>query len=144
MVKPFVIKESDIEGYSPANHTGTLNKRLISQETVGAKSVEMLLGTIEPGQGAQKHSHPGIEQICYLLEGKAIASVGNKEQEMEAGDCCFFHLIYPIPLPSLAISQHAYSLFTPHLTGKILKRLFASEQIQNHKSPQKSYIFCGL
>lgn len=90
MVKPFVIKESDIEGYSPANHTGTLNKRLISQETVGAKSVEMLLGTIEPGQGAQKHSHPGIEQICYLLEGKAIASVGNKEQEMEAGDCCFF------------------------------------------------------
>lgn len=90
MKKPFVIREEDITAYQPANHTGTFNRRLISPETVGSKSVEVLLGTIEPGQGAQRHAHPGIEQVCYLLEGEAIAELDGVEQHMKPGDCCFF------------------------------------------------------
>ena len=34
-----------------------------SRETVGAESVEMLVGTIEKGNGALPHAHPGIDQI---------------------------------------------------------------------------------
>lgn len=45
--------------------------RLIGRETVGAKQVEMLIGEVERGQGALPHAHPGIEQVCYLLEGAA-------------------------------------------------------------------------
>lgn len=90
MKKPFVVKESDITGYQPANHTGTLNKRLIGPDTVGSKSVEVLLGAIQPGKGALPHAHPGIEQVCYLLEGQAIAELEGEKQHMNAGDCCFF------------------------------------------------------
>lgn len=90
MEKPFVVREAEIVGYHPANHTGTLNKRLIGRDTVGAKSVEILLGQIQPGKGALPHAHPGIEQVCYLLQGRAIATLGDRQQEMEPGDCCYF------------------------------------------------------
>lgn len=89
------VKEAEIPGYSPANHTGTLNRRLISRETVGAQHLEVLLGTIEMGQGALPHAHPGIEQVCYLLSGTARAEMNGESVEMEAGDCCFF----PADLP---------------------------------------------
>ena len=85
----WLIKEANVTCYHPANHTGTLNKRLISQDTVGAKHVEVLLGIIEKNQGALPHAHPGIEQVCYLLSGTARASVSGESVDMVAGDCCF-------------------------------------------------------
>lgn len=84
------VKEAEIPGYSPANHTGTVNRRLISHESVGAEHVEVLLGTIEKGQGALPHAHPGIEQVCYLLSGSARAEMNGEAVDMVAGDCCFF------------------------------------------------------
>lgn len=86
----WIIREKEIIGYSPANHTGTINKRLISPDTVGAVGIEVLLGNIKKGQGALPHAHPGIEQICYLLSGTAEVSVENEKGFMEAGDCCYF------------------------------------------------------
>jgi uncharacterized RmlC-like cupin family protein len=84
------VKEAEIPGYSPANHTGTVNRRLISRESVGAEHVEVLLGTIDKGQGALPHAHPGIEQVCYLLSGSARAEMNGQAVDMVAGDCCFF------------------------------------------------------
>ncbi|CAM4390511.1 cupin domain-containing protein [Bordetella tumbae] len=86
----WLVRESQVPGYHPANHTGTLNRRLIGPETVGSKHVEVLLGVIEKGQGALPHAHPGIEQVCYLLEGTARAQVGDESADMVAGDCCYF------------------------------------------------------
>ncbi|OZI43523.1 cupin [Bordetella genomosp. 5] len=86
----WLVRPSEVAGYHPANHTGTLNRRLISPETVGSRHVEVLLGEIERGQGALPHAHPGIEQVCYLLEGTARAQVGDESADMVAGDCCYF------------------------------------------------------
>ncbi|OZI35157.1 cupin [Bordetella genomosp. 1] len=86
----WLVRPAEVEGYHPANHTGTLNRRLISPETVGSRHVEVLLGEIERGQGALPHAHPGIEQVCYLLEGTARAQVGDEVADMQAGDCCYF------------------------------------------------------
>ena len=86
----YFIREAEIAGYHPANHTGTLNKRLIGPETVGARQLEVLVGHIQKGKGALPHAHPGIEQVCYLLEGRAVAEVGGQRQELHPGDCCFF------------------------------------------------------
>ena len=86
----WIVRESEVAGYHPANHVGTLNRRLIGPENVGAKGVEVLLGTIDKGKGALPHSHPGIEQVCYLLSGTAIAEVNGEVGEMQAGDCCYF------------------------------------------------------
>jgi quercetin dioxygenase-like cupin family protein len=86
----YFVRAADVAGYSPANHTGTLNRRLVGGENVGARNLEVVHGTIEPGQGALPHAHPGIEQVCYMLEGRAAAEVGGERQEMGPGDCCFF------------------------------------------------------
>ena len=84
------VRESDVKPYSPANHTGTRNFRLIGPETVGARRLEVLVGEVERGKGAAPHSHPGIEQVCYLLEGTAHVEVGGEQFEMKPGEACFF------------------------------------------------------
>ena len=86
----YFVREAEVAGYHPANHTGTLNKRLIGPDTVNARHVEVLVGQIEPGKGALPHAHPGIEQVCYMLQGRAIAEVEGQRQELQPGDCCFF------------------------------------------------------
>ncbi len=90
MAKRFLVRAADVPPYHPANHTGTTNRRLISAETVGAKNVEVLLGVIEKGEGAAPHAHPGMEQVCYLLEGSAMVELDGERCEMKPGDACYF------------------------------------------------------
>lgn len=90
MKSKYLVRQADVTPYSPANHTGTRNFRLIGPETVGAKQVEVLIGEIERGKGALPHAHPGIEQVCYLLEGEAHVEVGGERFEMKPGEACFF------------------------------------------------------
>ena len=86
----YFVRAGDVPVYHPANHTGTVNRRLIGPQNVGARHIEVVLGVIEKGKGALPHAHPGIEQVCYLLEGRARAEVGGEACELEPGDCCFF------------------------------------------------------
>ena len=86
----FRVRQSEVRPYSPANHTGTRNFRLIGPETVGARNLEVLIGEIERGKGALPHAHPGIEQVCYLLEGNAHVEVAREKFELAAGEACFF------------------------------------------------------
>ena len=87
----YLVRQENVKSYFPANHTGTRNFRLIGPETVGAKQVEVLIGEIRAkGEGALPHAHPGIEQVCYLLEGTAHVEVGGEKFDMAPGDACFF------------------------------------------------------
>ncbi|MBF5002839.1 cupin domain-containing protein [Diaphorobacter caeni] len=86
----YLIREQDVEGYSPANHHGTVNRRLVSAANVGAKHMEVVLGTLEKGGGALPHAHPGMEQACYLLEGTAEVEIEGERFQMQPGDTCFF------------------------------------------------------
>ncbi len=90
----YLVRQADVTPYSPANHTGTKNFRLIGPETVGAKQVEVLIGELERGKGALPHAHPGIEQVCYLLEGEAhVEVIDGKSSEkftLKPGEACFF------------------------------------------------------
>jgi quercetin dioxygenase-like cupin family protein len=86
----YFVRTDEVPAYHPAGHTGTVNRRLIGPENVGARNVEVVLGVIARGQGALPHSHPGIEQVCYVLEGRARAEVGGEVCELAPGDSCFF------------------------------------------------------
>lgn len=85
----FFMTEEKAEPYCPSGHTGTVNRRLVSPET-GATQMEVLIGRIEPGQGATSHFHPGIDQFCWMLEGRARVTIGDYEQEIGPGESCFF------------------------------------------------------
>src|SRR5450830_2179038 len=86
----YLIRTADVPAYQPANHHHTSNQRLIGPETVGARQMEVLLGTLHKGGGALPHAHPGIEQAYYLLEGTAHVEVAGQSFELGPGDACFF------------------------------------------------------
>lgn len=116
MPSRYHVRPSDVTPYQPANHTHTQNRRLISRDNVGAKHVEVLLGTLGESGAALPHAHPGIEQVCYLLEGTAHVEVNGESFEMVPGDTCFFpadamHLFKvtsPTPVKLLVIYSPPY------------------------------------
>jgi quercetin dioxygenase-like cupin family protein len=90
MSSRYHVRQSAVPAYSPANHEGTRNQRLIGRDNVGARNLEIVLGTILRGRGAMPHAHPGVEQACFLLEGTAHVEVGDDTFEIAAGEACFF------------------------------------------------------
>lgn len=86
---PYIIRAGEAEGYSPANHTGTRNYRLVGPHN-GAKYLEIALGDIERHEGAAAHAHPDLEQAVYILEGEAIAGINGVNHHVKAGDMMFF------------------------------------------------------
>ncbi|HWA23121.1 MAG TPA: cupin domain-containing protein [Caulobacterales bacterium] len=86
---PYIIRAGEAEGYSPANHTGTRNYRLVGPHN-GAKYLEIALGDIERHEGSAAHAHPDLEQAVYILEGEAIAGINGVNHHVKAGDMMFF------------------------------------------------------
>ena len=86
----YFVRAAEVTGYHPANHVGTVNRRIIGRETVGAQKLEVVLGEIQKGKGALPHAHPGIEQVCYMIQGRARAEVGGQSCVLGPGDACFF------------------------------------------------------
>lgn len=95
---PFVIRPEDVVPYSPANHTGTRNYRLVGPSVNGAKSMEIVLGDIERNEGAAAHAHEGMEQAAYILEGEALTEIDGVQYHVRPGDLCFFpaHVFHSI------------------------------------------------
>ncbi len=87
---PYIIRASEQEPYSPANHTGTKNYRLVGPQVNGAKYMEIVLGDIERNEGSPAHAHPDLEQAVYILEGEAIAGIDGVDHHVGAGDLMFF------------------------------------------------------
>jgi mannose-6-phosphate isomerase-like protein (cupin superfamily) len=86
----YFVRHEDVPAYYPANHIGTVNKHLIDLKLTGAKNIEVVCGTLKPGYGALPHAHPGIEQVCYVREGAAIAGIDGQRRQLGPGDCCYF------------------------------------------------------
>ena len=84
-----VLREEDVAPYSPANHQGTANRRVIGRETVGARLMEVVTGTIAPGSTATAHAHPGIEQAVHVLAGTADVEIDGTLHHVRAGDWVF-------------------------------------------------------
>ncbi|SPC16614.1 cupin domain-containing protein [Cupriavidus taiwanensis] len=117
MTSQFVRRAADVPVYSPANHTGTANQRVIGKETVGARRVEVLLGTISRGHGALPHAHPNLEQASYLLSGEGIGEVAGRSRILRAGDWSFnpmgvfhrFEVVSAAPVQVMVVYAPPYS-----------------------------------
>lgn len=87
----YLIDPEKLPTYSPPKHQGTVNRRLIGRENVGAQNVEVVLGFTQPGGMAEMHSHKDLEQVVYILEGQGEVRVGDEFRgEFKAGQVLFF------------------------------------------------------
>lgn len=110
----YFISPGEVVPYSPANHVGTVNHRLIGPDTVGSQSLEVLHGTVEPGHGALPHAHPGIDQAVYVLAGRAVAEVEGEVRELGPGDAAYFPADVPHVLTAIGEEQlRVLVIYTP-------------------------------
>jgi quercetin dioxygenase-like cupin family protein len=87
---PYIIRPMEQDSYSPANHTGTKNYRLVGPKVNGAKYMEIALGDIERHEGSPAHAHPDLEQAVYIIEGEAIAGIDGVDHHVRAGEMMYF------------------------------------------------------
>ncbi len=66
---------SDMPTYVPPGHGGTHNVRLVDGGFAG--DYELVLGTVEPGGVAERHSHDKETQAMYVIEGRAKVALGD-------------------------------------------------------------------
>jgi quercetin dioxygenase-like cupin family protein len=87
--QPTLVRAADLAAettaYSPANHTGTSNVRVIGPETVGAAALEVLIGTIVKSQGAKPHAHPHLEQCAYMMQGTGESQAQGRTDVLATG-----------------------------------------------------------
>jgi len=84
--QPQVLKPGSSTSYAPANHTGTANQRIVGADTVGAKHIEVLIGTITKGSGSLRHAHPNLEQATFIMQGGGDSEVSGEVSQLGAGD----------------------------------------------------------
>ncbi len=87
---PYVIRPYDQPFYSPANHTGTRNYRLVGPKTNGSQYLEIALGDIERHEGSPAHAHPDLEQAVYIIEGEATVEIDGIVEQVKTGDLMYF------------------------------------------------------
>jgi quercetin dioxygenase-like cupin family protein len=90
MDRKYVVRPEDVSPYSPSNHQGTRNYRLVAPGVNGAQFMEIIYGDIERHAGAVAHAHPGMEQAAYVIEGEATAEIDGVRHHISAGDLLFF------------------------------------------------------
>ena len=80
-----IIKPEDVETYQPDLHANTVNRRLLRTD-----HLEIILGKISKGGGAQEHVHEKNEQFMYMLEGKGKVQIDGKNIIVEPGNLIYF------------------------------------------------------
>jgi len=78
---------SNMPTYAPPGHSGTSNVRLVDRAFAG--DYEMVLGTIEPGGTAARHSHGGETQAMYVIAGRARVALGVAPAEIHGAGTIF-------------------------------------------------------
>jgi quercetin dioxygenase-like cupin family protein len=120
---PYVIKPYEQPFYSPANHTGTRNYRLVGPKVNGSQYLEIALGDIERHEGSPAHAHPDLEQAVYIIEGEATVEIDGIVSEVKTGDLLYYppYVFHDIKVKSERIKMLViYS--PPFLEAPVLHR----------------------
>lgn len=84
-MKPRIEAMEEIDTYSPPNHSGTTNRKLVERND--CELFEMVHGTIEPGGVAERHSHEFEYQAMYILGGTASIAFDDGPGEIAKKGC---------------------------------------------------------
>jgi uncharacterized cupin superfamily protein len=90
--QPHLLKASDIESMEETVKVHPLNSQAVRHtkslsDAVGMSRVGVHLVRVEPGNKTTEfHFHHQEEEFIYILSGKGIAEIGDKQVEVQAGD----------------------------------------------------------
>ena len=86
-----LIKIKELPKVTPANHYNMTSRWLVD-ESIGAKSMRISQGHLEPGGMVKAHSHENMEQLFIVLKGALLMKGEQEVVRIEEGDAV---LIYP-------------------------------------------------
>jgi mannose-6-phosphate isomerase-like protein (cupin superfamily) len=104
----YVIHSYELSAYTPPAHSQTANRRLLGPGTLGSKRVEVILGEIGYGGQADLHSHRGVEQAFFVIQGKAVVQIEGESEVVGPDDFIYLppgtaHRVTPLQGPPLKI-----------------------------------------
>ncbi len=73
----YIKHQDDLRRYGPPGHAGTTNIRLFDRNF--CENFELVLGEIEPGGIAERHSHDIEHQALYVLQGIARVTLDDDD-----------------------------------------------------------------
>ena len=83
-----VNKLDEMPTFSPPDHTKTIDKKLVCEET-GARNLAIWHGEIGPDGMAEMHVHKRMEQAFYILDGEARFEIDGEEHRVRKGNLVF-------------------------------------------------------
>ena len=78
----------EIPTFSPPDHTKTIDKKLVYEET-GARNLAIWHGEVGLGGVGEMHVHEEMEQAFYILDGEARFEIDGEEDEVGKGNLVF-------------------------------------------------------
>jgi len=117
-MKRYIVHSYELPVYSPPAHSHTKNRRLLGPGPFGSGRVEVVLGEIEYGGQADPHSHSGVEQAFFVIQGKAVVEIEGKSAIVGPDDFVYLpagatHRVIPQEGPTLKL----LILYTPPLSS---------------------------
>lgn len=76
---------ADLEPYTPARHTGTVNRHLMPGDAT-SQNFSVVHGAIEFGGEAEAHHHARSSQFFHVLSGTCRLTLGEHVENMGPGD----------------------------------------------------------
>ena len=86
-----LIRIKDLPQATPPNHYNMVS-RWVVDESIGAKSMRISLGHMEPNGRADPHTHENMEQLFIVLKGALIVKTGQEEVRIGEGEAV---LVFP-------------------------------------------------
>lgn len=115
MKRVHVIMPNDVQPYSPPNHTGTVNRRLIGKGSVASQNAEIVLGCISRGGEALPHTHEIQEQFIYILSGEGVISSGGEDQSLAPGSLAYIPAGVAHGIAALSEKLEMFIIYSPPL-----------------------------
>ena len=129
-MRRYIIHSYELPTYAPPAHSHTRNRRLLGPGPLGSDRMEVVLGEIEYGGQVDPHSHSGVEQAFFVIQGKAVLEIEGQSEIVGPEDFIYLpagasHRVTPLEGPPLKL----LILYAPPLSSSPKSR-------QQKKSPK--------
>ncbi|MGH9357983.1 MAG: cupin domain-containing protein [Terriglobia bacterium] len=78
-----VVRLEELPWIEPPGHHGALSKLLVNPDNTQTSSFDFRISIYEPRGHVEPHTHSDAEQVYYILEGKGLMRLGDRDLVVE-------------------------------------------------------------